>query len=44
VSNTPLVITAGQQDMRHNLTDPLLFGDLVRIARADRPAPKNKTA
>ena len=32
VSNTPLVVTAGQQDMRHNLTDPLLFGDLVRIA------------
>ena len=32
VSYTPLVITAGQQDMRHNLTDPLLFGDLVRIA------------
>jgi benzoylformate decarboxylase len=24
VSNTPLVVTAGQQDMRHNLTDPLL--------------------
>ena len=32
VSNTPLVVTAGQQDTRHNLTDPLLFGDLVRIA------------
>ncbi len=32
VSNTPLVVTAGQQDMRHNLTDPLLFGDLVKIA------------
>src|SRR3984885_5739948 len=32
ISNTPLVVTAGQQDMRHNLTDPLLFGDLVRIA------------
>lgn len=32
VSNTPLVVTAGQQDMRHNLTDPLLSGDLVRIA------------
>ena len=32
VSGTPLVVTAGQQDSRHNLTDPLLFGDLVRIA------------
>ena len=32
VSNTPLVVTAGQQDMRHNLTDPLLSGDLVGIA------------
>jgi len=32
VSQTPLVVTAGQQDSRHSLTDPLLFGDLVRIA------------
>ena len=32
VSPTPPVVTAGQQDLRHNLTDPLLFGDLVRIA------------
>ncbi len=32
VASTPLVVTAGQQDMRHNLTDPLLFGDLVSIA------------
>ena len=32
VSGTPLVVTAGQQDTRHNLTDPLLSGDLVRIA------------
>src|ERR1700733_13128764 len=32
VSQTPLVVTAGQQDSRHTLTDPLLFGDLVRIA------------
>jgi benzoylformate decarboxylase len=28
----PLVVTAGQQDSRHTVTDPLLFGDLVRIA------------
>ncbi|PLZ04017.1 acetolactate synthase [Burkholderia sp. WAC0059] len=33
VSCTPLVVTAGQQDRRHSLTDPLLFGDLVSIAR-----------
>src|SRR5262245_19942080 len=32
VSQTPLVVTAGQQDSRHTLTDPLLFGDLVQIA------------
>ena len=32
VSATPLVVTAGQQDSRHTITDPLLFGDLVRIA------------
>ncbi len=32
VSQTPLVVTAGQQDSRHIITDPLLFGDLVRIA------------
>lgn len=31
-SQTPLVVTAGQQDSRHSITDPLLFGDLVRIA------------
>jgi len=33
VSQTPLVVTAGQQDSRHTITDPLLFGDLVTIAR-----------
>jgi benzoylformate decarboxylase len=32
VSQTPLVVTAGQQDSRHTVTDPLLFDDLVRIA------------
>ena len=32
VAGTPLVVTAGQQDSRHSVTDPLLFGDLVRIA------------
>ena len=32
VSQTPLVVTAGQQDSRHTITDPLLFGDLVTIA------------
>jgi benzoylformate decarboxylase len=32
VSGTPLVVTAGQQDSRHTVTDPLLFGDLTGIA------------
>jgi benzoylformate decarboxylase len=32
VSGTPLVVTAGQQDSRHTLTDPLLYGDLISIA------------
>jgi benzoylformate decarboxylase len=32
VSATPLVVTAGQQDSRHVVTDPLLYGDLVSIA------------
>lgn len=32
VSQTPLVVTAGQQDQRHMVTDPLLFDDLVSIA------------
>ncbi|GAB0117219.1 thiamine pyrophosphate-binding protein [Acidisoma sp. 7E03] len=33
VSQTPLVVTAGQQDSRHTITDPLLLGDLIQIAR-----------
>lgn len=33
VSNSPLVVTAGQQDIRHILTDPLLSADLVGIAK-----------
>jgi benzoylformate decarboxylase len=32
-SGTPLVVTAGQQDSRHSLTDPLLQGDLASIAK-----------
>ncbi len=31
-SGTPLVITAGQQDTRHLMSDPWLSGDLVAIA------------
>jgi benzoylformate decarboxylase len=31
---TPLVVTAGQQDYRHIVTDPLLAGDLTGIAGA----------
>lgn len=34
MANTPLVITAGQQDTRHGVTDPLLHGDLVSLARS----------
>ena len=33
IANTPLVITAGQQDTRHTVIDPLLGGDSVNIAR-----------
>jgi benzoylformate decarboxylase len=33
VSQTPLVVTAGQQDARHTISDPLLHGDLVSLAR-----------
>jgi benzoylformate decarboxylase len=33
-ANTPLVVTAGQQDYRHIITDPLLAGDLTGIAAA----------
>ena len=33
IANTPLVITAGQQDTRHAAMDPLLGGDAVDICR-----------
>jgi len=33
-NRTPLVVTAGQQDRRHLIRDPLLGGDLVGLARA----------
>ncbi|MEN3306953.1 MAG: benzoylformate decarboxylase [Micromonosporaceae bacterium] len=32
-SGTPLVVTAGQQDRRHLVQDPMLAGDLVGLAR-----------
>ena len=32
-NGTPLVVTAGQQDWRHIVADPLLSGDLVGLAR-----------
>ena len=32
-NRTPLVVTAGQQDRRHIVADPLLAGDLVGLAR-----------
>jgi benzoylformate decarboxylase len=31
-SRTPLVVTAGQQDRRHLIQDPMLSGDLVALA------------
>ena len=31
-SETPLVVTAGQQDTRHLMTEPWLSGDLVALA------------
>jgi len=33
-NHTPLVVTAGQQDYRHIVTDPLLAGDLTGLARS----------
>jgi benzoylformate decarboxylase len=33
-NGTPLVVTAGQQDYRHIVTDPLLAGDLTGLAAA----------
>lgn len=32
VQGTPLVVTAGQADQRHTVTDPLLAGDLTGLA------------
>lgn len=32
-NQTPLVVTAGQQDYRHIVSDPLLSGDLTGLAR-----------
>src|SRR2546423_4947323 len=32
-ARTPMVVTAGQQDRRHLLQDPMLGGDLVAIAQ-----------
>lgn len=33
-NGTPMVVTAGQQDYRHIVSDPLLSGDLVGLARS----------
>ena len=33
-NGAPIVVTAGQQDYRHIVADPLLSGDLVGLARA----------
>ncbi|WP_223809365.1 thiamine pyrophosphate-binding protein [Nocardiopsis listeri] len=40
-SRTPLVVTAGQQDRRHLVQDPMLSGDLMGLAR---PAVKHAFA
>ena len=32
-SNTPMIITAGQQEQGHGLTEPLLYGPLLEMAR-----------
>ena len=32
-SRTPMVVTAGQQDRRHMVQDPMLSGDLIGLAR-----------
>ena len=32
IARVPMVVTAGQQDLRHILADPLLAADLVQIA------------
>lgn len=34
IANSPVVITAGQQDRRHIQFDPLLYGDAVALARS----------
>lgn len=33
-NRTPMIVTAGQQDRRHLIADPLLSGDLVGLAQA----------
>ena len=33
MGRTPLLVTAGQQDRRMQLEEPLLWGDLVQMAR-----------
>ncbi|GIT27755.1 MAG: hypothetical protein CM1200mP41_37990 [Gammaproteobacteria bacterium] len=33
MSGSPLIITAGQQEQGHGLTEPLLYGPLVEMAR-----------
>ena len=32
-TNTPMILTAGQQEQGHGLTEPVLYGDLVSMAR-----------
>ncbi|MEK9673622.1 MAG: thiamine pyrophosphate-dependent enzyme [Rhodospirillaceae bacterium] len=32
-TNTPMILTAGQQEQGHGLTEPVLYGDLVAMAK-----------
>lgn len=32
IAKTPLLVTAGQQDTRHSFADPLLYGDILKMA------------
>lgn len=34
IANSPVIVTAGQQDRRHIQFDPLLYGDAVALARS----------
>ena len=37
-TGTPLILTAGQQEQGHGLTEPVLYGPLVQMAYVVAPA------